>query len=271
MPSGMTRRAVILARGLGTRMRRTDGVTALSDAQAAVADTGVKGLVPVGRPFLDYAISALADAGIRDVCLVVGPEHDALHERYGSSQFSRVRIGFAVQAEPRGTADAVLAAERWTAGEPFLVVNSDNYYPVDAMRKLAALEEPGLVAFSREGLLNSEQISPSRVLSFAVLELAGEYLTRIIEKPTPAQLDALGPDVWVSMNCWRFDERVFGACRDVPLSSRGELELPVAVALGIDRGDRVRAVRSTQPVLDLSSRDDIVSVTVRLAQVEAKL
>jgi dTDP-glucose pyrophosphorylase len=267
----MTTRAVILARGLGTRMRRTDGVTALSAAQAAVANTGVKGLVPVGRPFLDYAISALADAGIRDVCLVVGPEHDALHERYGSGQFSRVRIGFAVQAEPRGTADAVLAAERWTAGEPFLVVNSDNYYPVDAMRKLAALEEPGLVAFSREGLLKSEQISPSRVLSFAVLELAGDYLTRIIEKPTPAQLDALGPDVWVSMNCWRFDGRIFGACRDVPLSNRGELELPVAVALGIDRGDRVRVVRSTLPVLDLSSRDDIASVTARLAHVEAKL
>jgi len=267
----MTTRAVIIARGLGTRMRRADGAAAVSDAQAAVADTGVKGLVPVGRPFLDYAISALADAGIREVCLVVAPAHDALHERYGSGQFSRVRIGFAVQAEPRGTADAVLAAERWTAGEPFLVVNSDNYYPVDAMSRLAALEEPGLVAFSREGLLNSGQIAPSRVLSFAVLELTGDYLTRIIEKPTPAQLEALGPEVWVSMNCWRFDERIFGACRDVPLSSRRELELPVAVALSIDRGDRLRAVRSTLPVLDLSSRDDIASVTAQLAQVEAKL
>jgi len=267
----MTTRAVILARGLGTRMRRPDAAAALSDAQAAAADTGVKGLVPVGRPFLDYAISALADAGIRDVCLVVGPERGALHERYGSGQFSRVRIGFAVQAEPRGTADAVLAAEPWTSGEPFLVVNSDNYYPVDAMKTRAALEEPGLVAFSRQGLLDSGQISPARVLSFAVLELTGEYLTRIIEKPTPAQLDALGPDVWVSMNCWRFDERIFGACREVPRSSRGELELPVAVALGIGRGDRLRALRSTLPVLDLSSRDDIALVTARLAGVEAKL
>ena len=267
----MTTRAVILARGLGTRMRRADGTAAVSDAQASVADTGVKALIPVGRPFLDYAISALADAGIREVCLVVAPAHDALHERYGLGQFSRVRIGFAVQAEPRGTADAVLAAERWTAGEPFLVVNSDNYYPVDAMSRLAALEEPGLVAFSREGLLNSGQIAASRVLSFAVLELTGDYLTRIIEKPTYTQLEALGPDVWVSMNCWRFDERIFGACRDVPLSSRGELELPVAVALSIDRGDRLRAVRSTLPVLDLSSRDDIASVTARLAGVEAKL
>jgi len=268
----MTTRAVILARGLGTRMRRADGTAAVSDAQASVADTGVKALIPVGRPFLDYAISALADAGIRDVCLVVGPEHDALQERYGSGQFSRVRIEFAVQAEARGTADAVLAAERWAAGEPFLVVNSDNYYPVDAMKKLAALEEPGLVAFSRGGLLNSGQISPPRVLSLAVLELGGDYLTRIIEKPTPAELDALGPDVWVSMNCWHFDGRVFGACRDVPVSSRGELELPLAVGLGIHRGDfRVRALRSTLPVLDLSSRGDIASVTARLAHVEANL
>src|SRR5215831_1902652 len=197
----VTTRAVILARGLGTRMRQPDGAAHLSDAQAAAADTGVKGLIPVGRPFLDYAISALADVGIRDVCLVVAPEHEALRVRYGAASTSRVRVEFAVQAEPRGTADAVLAAEPWTDGEPFLVVNSDNYYPVEAMRELAALEEPGLVAFSREGLLASGQIAASRVLSFAVLELAGEYLARIIEKPSPAELAALGSDVWVSMNC----------------------------------------------------------------------
>jgi glucose-1-phosphate thymidylyltransferase len=236
-----------------------------------MADTGVKGLIPVGRPFLDYAISALADAGMRDVCLVVGPEHDALQQRYATGS-SRVRIGFAVQAEPRGTADAVLAAEEWTDGEPFLVVNSDNYYPVESMRELAAIDEPGLVAFSREGLLSGGAIAPSRVLSFAVLQVTGAYLTRMIEKPTPAELSALGPDAWVSMNCWRFDARIFRACRDVPLSGRGELELPVAVALAVGRGDfRVRAVRSRLPVLDLSSRGDIAAVTARLAHVEARL
>jgi glucose-1-phosphate thymidylyltransferase len=268
----VTTRAVILARGLGTRMRRPDGAARLSDAQAAAADTGVKGLIPVGRPFLDYAISALADVGIRDVCLVVAPAHETLRERYGAAATSRVRVEFAVQAEPRGTADAVLAAERWTDGEPFLVVNSDNYYPVEAMRELAALEEPGLVAFSREGLLASGQMAASRVLAFAVLELAGDYLARIIEKPTPAELAALGSDVWVSMNCWRFDLQIFQACRDIPISNRGELELPIAVALGVRRSDfQIRALRSWLPVLDLSSRGDIASVTERLARVEARL
>lgn len=268
----MTTKAVILARGLGTRMRRADESAALSETQAAAADTGVKGLIPVGRPFLDYAISALADAGIRELCLVVAPDYGALRDRYGDGQTSRVRVAFAVQPEPRGTADAVLAAERCTAGEPFIVVNSDNYYPVETLRALASLTEPGLVAFSREGLLAGAQIAASRVLSFAVLELSGDYLTRIIEKPAPEQLAALGPDVWVSMNCWRFDARIFRACRDVPMSARGELELPVAVAMGIARGDfRVRAVRSSLPVLDLSSRADIPAVTTRLASVEARL
>jgi dTDP-glucose pyrophosphorylase len=74
------------------------------------------------------------------------------------------------------------------------------------------------------------------------------------------------------MNCWSFDARIFQACREVPLSSRGELELPVAVGTAIARGDmRVRAVRSSAPVLDLSSRADIAHVTARLAGLEVRL
>ena len=104
-------------------------------------------------------------------------------------------IDFAVQQEPHGTADAVLAAESWTDGEPFLVINSDNYYPVDALRRLASIDEPGLVAFSRVGLLADGQIEPSRVASFAVLDLDGDYMRRIVEKPDAETLLR-----WVTMS-----------------------------------------------------------------------
>ena len=57
-----TTKAVILARGLGTRMRRGARVANLDAAQRAAADAGVKGMIPIDRPFLEYAISALADA-----------------------------------------------------------------------------------------------------------------------------------------------------------------------------------------------------------------
>src|SRR5262249_23639655 len=103
-------RAVVLARGLGTRMKQAD--VRLDAAQTEAADRGIKAMMPIGpggRPFLDFLLSALADAGYTEVCLIVAPDHDAIREHYRS--ITRLRLTFAVQAEPRGTADAVLAAE----------------------------------------------------------------------------------------------------------------------------------------------------------------
>jgi glucose-1-phosphate thymidylyltransferase len=66
------------------------------------------------------------------------------------------------------------------------------------------------------------------------------------------------------MNCWRFDARIFDACRDVRRSARGEFELPEAVALAVTRGVRFRAVPARGPVLDLSRRADLADVSRRL-------
>ena len=67
------------------------------------------------------------------------------------------------------------------------------------------------------------------------------------------------------MNLWRFDARIFDACRDVPRSARGELELPEAVALAIRRGMRFKTIPARGPVLDLSRRADAADVERRLA------
>src|SRR5690606_15812717 len=92
------REAVILARGLGTRMRRPDAAAALDREQSRVADAGLKAMIPIGRPFLDYVLSALADAGVSDVCLVIGPEHDSVRTYYTEAVAPRrLRIRFAVQ------------------------------------------------------------------------------------------------------------------------------------------------------------------------------
>ena len=72
------------------------------------------------------------------------------------------------------------------------------------------------------------------------------------------------------MNCWRFDARIFEACRDVPLSQRGEYELPEAVGLAVSRGVIFRTFRATGAVLDLSRRSDVSLVNARLAGVEAR-
>lgn len=269
------KKAVILARGLGKRMRTSDPAAQLASDQALAANTGMKAMIPVGRPFLDFVLSALADAGLDEACLVVGPEHTAIREYYASVPARRIKIMFAVQWEPLGTANAVLAARQFAGHEPFLVLNSDNYYPRDVFAALATLGEPGLAAFEREALVRLGNIPEERVRSFALLQIgASGYLERIVEKPDEQQAKtwATGDAHFISMNCWRFDERILRACEEVPRSARREFELPEAVQYGIrSLGMRFRAVRFQTGVLDLSYRTDIPEVQKRLAGLQVDL
>ncbi len=267
-------KAVILARGLGTRMRRQDGVARLDPLQSAAADSGVKAMIPIGRPFLDYVLSALADAGYREVCLVIGPEHGTVRDYYTKVVSpERIRVVFAIQAEPLGTADAVLAAEEFAADEHFLLINSDNYYPVSALLALRKLSESGAVLFEREALLRESNIPPERIRSFAVCVVGADgYLQSIVEKPDEATLKAAASTSLVSMNCWRFSRSIFRACRAIPISSRGEFELPQAVQYSIQQlGERFRVVPCEEGVLDLSTRADIGVVAERLRDVDVGL
>jgi glucose-1-phosphate thymidylyltransferase len=260
-------RALVLARGLGTRMRSPRHGAVLTDAQRRAAEAGSKAMMPIGeRPFLDFILSALADAGIREVGVVVAPAHEELRDHYErAAPPRRVAVSFVVQPEPRGTADAVLAAERWCGTAPFLVVNGDNLYPQDALRALAAQDEQALAAFDRDDLVRSSNIEPARLNAFAAVTVdSAGYLGRIVEKP--AAHDAVPGPRLVSMNCWRFDARIFEPCRDVPRSARGEYELPAAVMLAISRGQRFRVIAAPGPVLDLSHRGDAAELTRRLQQ-----
>lgn len=267
-------KAVILARGLGTRMRQADTGASVSATQAAAADRGMKAMIPIGRPFLDYVLSALADAECRDVCLVIGPEHSAIRDHYEQpGLLTRLRLTFAIQAQPLGTADAILAAEHFVGEDRFLVMNADNYYPVAAYAALRDLNAPGLIAFGRDALMADGLIAPERILRFALLDIDSEgRLRRIVEKPDAEAAAVMQHAPFVSMNLWAFDARIFEPCRTVTPSSRGELELPLAVQHAIDDYDlELRAVPMHAPVLDLSSRADIAGVASRLASVDVSL
>jgi len=268
------KKAVVLARGLGRRMREAAPGTALDPAQEAAAAQGIKGMVPIGRPFLDYLLSALADAGFEEVCLVIGPEHHAVREYYQTpGRSSRIAVRFAVQEEPRGTADAVLAAETFAGGEHFLVCNSDNYYPPSVLAELRALSGPGLAGFARGALVGLSNIPAARINQFALLVTGpGGILEDVIEKPDPATAERLGLRARVSMNAWVFDHHIFEACRSVTPSIRGELELQDAVRYAIRRlGVRFQVVPVAAGVLDLSRREDIAAVAARLEGVEVRL
>jgi dTDP-glucose pyrophosphorylase len=271
-----TVRAIVLARGLGTRMRASDPSTRLTAEQQRAADAGLKAMIPLnGRPFLDYILSSLADAGVHEVALIVAPDHAQLRAYYSQTPPERIRLHYIVQERPLGTADAVLAAESWVERQPFLAMNGDNLYPVPALAELAASSEPALPIFDPEDLVKSSNIPAERIRSFAFLDVDElGYLVGIVEKPRDKVLPPEGGShsaargsrpKHISMNCWRFDERIFRACREVPLSARGEYELPEAVGVAVRHGVRFRAFAARGPVLDLSTRSDTTDVSRRLA------
>jgi glucose-1-phosphate thymidylyltransferase len=266
------RSAVILARGLGTRMRKADPSARVGEDQSAVADAGVKAMIPIGRPFLDYVLAELADAGFERVCLVIGPEHDSVRDYYTrSAPPRRVSIEFAIQESPLGTADAVLAAEKFAGGEPFVVLNSDNYYPSEALARLRKADPPALIGFARRALIESGNVPRDRVGRFGALVLDdADNLVSITPRngTSPGGRDN---EIYASMNCWLFDSRIFDVCRLVPMSPRGELELPRAVQMAVDTlGMKFQVIKLIAPVLDLSTRGDIASVQERLSGLEVE-
>jgi glucose-1-phosphate thymidylyltransferase len=172
-----------------------------------------------------------------------------------------------------GTANAVLAAATFIGDDAFVVLNSDNYYPPDVLRELRRQREPALPAFDRATLLSDGNIPAERIARYALLDVGADgYLRRVAEKPDSATAQTFSAHAEVSMNVWLLTPAIFDACRHVPQSARGEVELPNAVQWAIEHlGMRLRAFPVRAGVLDLSHRGDIPVVAARLRGTPVRL
>ncbi len=293
-------KALILARGLGTRMQRDEAGAHLTSEQQQLAQRGAKGLMPIcGRPFLDFLIAELLDAGVTQIALVIGPEHDMLRE-YGGSLNAKFQqpnppapfpkreggdvntrtppfllgkgagglgspcIHFCLQEQPLGTANAVLAGRDFTGDDDAIVLNSDNLYSTETLKLL--VEQPRgasyVAGYERDALIGRSNLEAERVKRLAVVQAdEGGTMTCIIEKPDQPDNFATNGRVLLSLNCFRFAPRIFEACAKVGKSPRGEYELPEAVVYLKDvLGEPVRVLPTTGLFIDMTSRGDVAAV-----------
>lgn len=268
----MTDMAVVLAAGRGTRLRRRDADQRLLPAQARAAAAGAKALMPVGpagaeRPLIDFVVAALEAAGTRRICVVVGPQHAAAIRRHFAQHPAAAEIVFARQDTARGTADAVASAAALVGNRPFLVIGCDTWVPPAALAALAGQPSSCVLGFARRRLLAGDtNLDDERLRSFAVLDTAADrQLLAIREKVGRDTWLALEEPVLLSLNAWRFEASIFGACRAVAPSPRGELELPDAVGLLIAAGSPVAVLPTDAPALDLTERRDAARLGPLLA------
>ncbi len=111
-------KAIVLAGGLGTRLR--ERVPDLPKPMAPVA----------GRPFLEYVLDRVIDAGIRDIVLSVGYRAEAIQTHFGQ-EYRGAIMRYAVEREPLGTGGAIAFAMRGLGIEPVLILNGDTLLQLD--------------------------------------------------------------------------------------------------------------------------------------------
>jgi D-glycero-alpha-D-manno-heptose 1-phosphate guanylyltransferase len=114
----MIREAIILAGGMGTRLR--EAVPDLPKCMAPVAS----------KPFLFYVINQLRSQGIERFIFSLGYRHEAIQE-YLKNHFPTLSYTCVIEQEPLGTGGAILLAAGATEDRHVVVTNGDTLFKAD--------------------------------------------------------------------------------------------------------------------------------------------
>jgi glucose-1-phosphate thymidylyltransferase len=223
-------KALILAGGSGTRLR-------------PITHTSAKQLVPVaGKPILFYGLESMADAGIKDVGIIVGETASEIRAAVGDGSRWDLSVTYIQQSAPLGLAHCVLIAREFLGDDDFVMYLGDNLLRqgvrefvenFEATRVRAAqpaLDDDALGVPAAEILLTP--VADPRQFGVAELDESGRVV-RLVEKPEhpPSDLALVG--------VYLFDRRIHDAVRAIHPSGRGELEITDAIQWLIDAGHTV--------------------------------
>ena len=195
-------KGIILAGGTGTRLLPATATTS-------------KQLLPVyDRPMIFYPLNTLIKAGIKDILIIVSPEHSGKYLNLLGSLLEKegVRISFRVQRSPRGLAEAYTLAEDFLDGEPSVMILGDNIFEDDFTEAIQSFEKGGRIFATKVK-------DPER---FGVVEFYPETqsVISIEEKPENPKSDYAIPGIYI------YDSRASEIAKTLkPSQNRGELEI----------------------------------------------
>jgi mannose-1-phosphate guanylyltransferase len=148
-----TMQAVILAGGLGRRMR-------------PITETIPKPMIAVaGKPFLQRQLELLSGAGIESALLLVAYLGEQIREYFGDGANFGCNIAYSFEPSPLGTGGALKNAEAQLR-DRFVLVNGDTYLAIDyrALVKEFALANCSALIVAYEKPAEVSQDSPASIL-----------------------------------------------------------------------------------------------------------
>jgi len=258
---------------------------------------GLKQIDPVGpggETIIDYSIYDALRAGFRKLVFVIRKDIEQqfkeavgarFEERttveYAFQELDMLPPGFSVPADrtkPWGTMHAIFTAAS-AVGEPFAVINADDYYGPEGYRALAQHLQSGTIHYAMVGFVLRNTLSNFGAVSRGVCQISDDdFLQGVVEltniERDGAQvrnIDAAGRTTRltgnevVSMNMWGFTPQIFGQLREhfqkfleQNISNpQSESYLPSVVNELVHAGEaRVKVLRTNDSWAGVTYRED---------------
>jgi glucose-1-phosphate thymidylyltransferase len=242
-------KGIILAGGAGTRLY-------------PITQVVCKQLLPVyDKPMVYYPLSALMLAGIRDVLIISTPaDIPRFRELLGDGSHLGLSFTYAVQAEPRGLADAFRVGKRFIGDQPVCLVLGDNIFyghGLPDMLREAADRTSGATIF---GYYVSD---PER---YGVVEFdERQRAVSIQEKPAEPKSN------YAVIGLYFYDSNVVQIAHDLRPSARGELEITDVNRVYLTRGElHVQLMGRGFAWLDTGTHASLVDATTYVQTIEER-
>ena len=198
----MCTKGIILAAGLGTRLRPLTKVTS-------------KHLLPVGNePMIFHSVKQLTAAGITDILIVTNPQYVGdFVKALGSGKDFGCEFTYRVQEEAKGIAHALALAEGFVNGGRMVVLLGDNIFQDSIQHAVDDFDAQE----KRARVLLKKVPDPER---YGVAVFNGDRrIVGIEEKPEHPRSD------YAVVGVYFYDASVFDIIRRIEPSARGEYEI----------------------------------------------
>jgi len=242
-------KAVVLAAGRGVRLK-------------PLTSTRPKPMLPVGGlPLLNWMLLRLKDAGAEEILLITNYKEDKIKKFFGDGKQMALELSYVTQEKVSGTANAFMQAEQFVEGEGFIGVYGDLYVAPGVIKCLVNAHKDGEVMMAVVPVEESSR--------FGVVELEGERVKRIVEKPIPGE----EPSRLANAGIYFFSSEVFRWIKETMPSERKEYEITDSLKMMIDKNIPVKAVTlSPDTWIDVGHPWNLLDANEKaLAQMEASI